>query len=79
MELPNLEEREKIFQYYLKTVKYDPSVDISRLARLTVSNSPADIYNLVREAALIAVRNRKEAISMKEITEAYDRVEMGQA
>ncbi len=77
VELPNLEEREKIFQYYLKTVKYDPSVDISRLARLTVSNSPADIYNLVREAALIAVRNRKEAISMKEITEAYDRVEMG--
>jgi cell division protease FtsH len=48
-----------------------------RLAKLTVGNSPADISNLIREAALIAVRNRKEAISMKEISEAYDRVEMG--
>ena len=77
VELPNIEEREKLFQYYLKTVKYDSSIDILRLARLTVSNSPADISNLVREAALIAVRNRKDVISMKEITEAYDRVEMG--
>jgi len=74
---PNLEEREKLFAYYLKDVKYDASIDLSRLARLTVGNSPADIANLIREAALIAVRNRKEAISMKEISEAYDRVEMG--
>ncbi len=77
VELPNLDEREKLFEYYLKTVKYDQTVDMKRLARLTVGNSPADVSNLVREAALIAVRNRKEAISMKEITEAYDRVEMG--
>ena len=77
VELPNIEERDKLFQYYLKSVKYDSSIDTQRLARLTVSNSPADISNLVREAALIAVRNRKEVISMKEITEAYDRVEMG--
>ncbi len=77
VELPNLEEREKLFEYYLKDVKYDNSIDRQRLARLTVGNSPADISNLVREAALIAVRNRKEAISMKEISEAYDRVEMG--
>jgi cell division protease FtsH len=74
---PNLEEREKLFEYYLKEVKYDNSIDRARLARLTVGNSPADISNLIREAALIAVRNRKEVISMKEISEAYDRVEMG--
>jgi len=74
---PNLEEREKLFEYYLKEVKYDTTIDRLRLARLTVGNSPADISNLIREAALIAVRNRKEAISMREISEAYDRVEMG--
>jgi len=77
VDLPNLEERQKLFEYYLKEVKYDDTIDVGRLARLTVGNSPADISNLVREAALIAVRNRKEAISMKEISEAYDRVEMG--
>jgi len=77
VDLPNLEEREKLFAYYLKGVKYDSSIDLKRLSRMTVSNSPADIANLIREAALIAVRNKKEIISMKEISEAYDRVEMG--
>ncbi|MBU0503770.1 MAG: AAA family ATPase [Candidatus Omnitrophota bacterium] len=74
---PNLEDREKLFEYYMKEVKCDDTVDRQRMARLTVGNSPADISNLIREAALIAVRNRKELISMKEISEAYDRVEMG--
>jgi len=77
IEYPNSEEREKLFQYYLKEVKYDPSIDVKRLSRLTIGNSPADIANLVREAALITVRNRKQTISMKEISEAHDRVEMG--
>jgi len=77
VDFPNLEEREKLFEYYLKEVKYDPTIDRKRLARLTVGNSPADIASLVRESALIAVRNRKDIISMKEISEAYDRIEMG--
>lgn len=77
VDLPNLEEREKLFEYYLKDVKYDATLDRLRLARLTVGNSPADISNLIREAALITVRNKKDTISMKEISEAYDRVEMG--
>ena len=74
---PNLEEREQLFGYYLKDVKADSSLDKKRLSRLSVGNSPADIANLVHEAALIAVRNKKQEISMKEISEAYDRVEMG--
>jgi cell division protease FtsH len=77
VDLPNLEEREKLFQYYLKEVKYDPNLNISRLSRMSVYKTPADIANLVREAALIAVRNKKELITMKEITEAMERVEMG--
>ena len=77
VDLPNLIEREKLFEYYLKDVKYDASLDCKRLSRLVVGNSPADISNLIREAALIAVRNKKQEISIKEISEAYDRVEMG--
>jgi cell division protease FtsH len=77
VDLPNLEEREKLLNYYLKEVKYDPSLAIPRLARMTVGHTPADIANLVREAALIAVRNKKESITLKEITEALDRIEMG--
>jgi cell division protease FtsH len=77
VDLPNLEEREKLFHYYLKDVKYDSSIDTPRLARMCVQKTPADIANLVRESALIAVRNKKESIGMKEISEAMDRVEMG--
>lgn len=75
---PNLEDREKLFVYYLKQVQYDSNdVKIDRLARITVGNTPADISNLVREAALIAVRNRKTLISMKEIDEARERIALG--
>ncbi|MGE5309208.1 MAG: AAA family ATPase, partial [Deltaproteobacteria bacterium] len=75
---PNLEDRQKLFGYYLKEVKYDAdSVKIDRLARISVGSSPADISNMVREAALIAVRNKKAEISMKEIDEARERIALG--
>jgi cell division protease FtsH len=77
VQLPNLKDRAALVTYYLKNTKYDSSVDIQRLARLTVGNSPAEIAHMVREATLIAVRNRRELISSKDISEAYDRVELG--
>jgi cell division protease FtsH len=75
---PNLEDREKLFAYYLKNVKYDEnSVKMDRLARITVGNSPADIANIVREAALIAVRNKRPLITMKDIDDARERIALG--
>lgn len=75
---PSLEDRQKLFAYYLKNVKYDSdSVQIDKLARITVGYSPADIYNIIREAALIAVRHKKPLISMKEIDDARERIALG--
>ncbi len=75
---PNLEDRQKLFEYYLKEVKYDPaSVKIDRLAKISVGASPADIANMVREAALITVRNKKDLITMKEIDDARERIALG--
>lgn len=75
---PNLEDRQKLFAYYLKKVKYNADdVKIDRLGRITVGQSPADIANIVREAALITVRNNNLAISMKEIDEARERIALG--
>lgn len=74
---PNLEEREKIFDYYLDKIKYDSSVDIARLARKAVGKTPAEIENIVKEAALIAARQNREAVSMKDITAAIERIEIG--
>ncbi len=75
---PNLDDREKLFAYYLKKVQYNAEdIKLDRLARITVGQSPADISNMVREAALIAVRNKKSVISMKEIDEARERIALG--
>jgi len=75
--LPGLEDREKLFSYYLKKIKYDPSLNIPRLARRAVQKSPADIANLVRESALLAVRHSRPHVTIKEINEAMDRIELG--
>lgn len=75
---PNLPEREDLFKYYLAKIKYNEiSVDIGRLARRTVYKSPADIENIVKEATLIATRNKKEAVDMDDLSEAMDRIDLG--
>ncbi|MGD0336968.1 MAG: AAA family ATPase [Candidatus Omnitrophota bacterium] len=75
---PSLEDRVKLFDYYLKKVKYDQNnVKIDRLARITVGNTPADVANIVREAALIAVRNKNPLITMKDIDDARERIALG--
>lgn len=76
---PNLAEREKLFAYYLEKVSYDRSLDIGRLARKAVGSSPADIENIVKEAALISVRNSAERVTMKDLSAAIERVELGVA
>lgn len=74
---PGLEGREAIFHLYLKKVKHEASIDVARLARKAVGKSPAEIENIIKEAALIATRNGKDIITNKELAEAIERVELG--
>jgi cell division protease FtsH len=74
---PTLKEREKLFEFYLKKVKYAPSVKIDRLARKAVYKSPADIENIIQEAALIAARKKKELIDIDDLSESMDRIDLG--
>jgi len=74
---PNLQEREKVFEYYLKKVKYDHDIDIGRLSRQAVHKSPAEIENMIKEAALIATRKKKDTVGHKELSEAMERIDMG--
>jgi cell division protease FtsH len=75
---PGLDDREKLFRFYLGKVKADPTVDTGRLARRSVWKSPADIQNIVQEGALIATRNKHETVTFKDLSEAFERVDMGQ-
>ena len=74
---PGLEGREALFRYYLSKVKHEASIDVARLARKAVGKTPAEIENIVKESALIATRNGKEVIGLKEISEAIERIELG--
>ncbi|NQT22108.1 MAG: AAA family ATPase [Candidatus Omnitrophica bacterium] len=74
---PGLDDRKKIFSYYLSKVKTDEDIDVGRLARRAVYKTPADIMNIVMEAALIATRNGKIKIGMKEMSESFERIELG--
>ncbi len=74
---PSQEDREKLFKFYLSKVKANPSLDLGRLARRAVGKTPADIANIVKEAALIATRHKKPMIDLKEISEAFERVDLG--
>ena len=74
---PGLEDREKLYRFYLNKIKTEPSVDVARLARRSVWKSAADIENIVKEGALIATRNKHELVSLKDLSDALDRVELG--
>ncbi len=74
---PGLDDREKLYQFYLAKVKADPAIDVARLARRSVWKSPADIENIVKESALIATRNQRQIITSKDLSEALERIELG--
>ncbi len=74
---PGLPDREKLYRYYLDKVKVDSAIDVARLARRSVWKSAADIENIVKEAALIAARNKHELIVFKDLSEALERIELG--
>ena len=75
--LPTLEEREDIFKYYLNKVKAGTDIDIRKLASYAKFKSPAEIENIVKEAALISTRNKKSFIDMEDLSLAMDRVNLG--
>ncbi len=77
--LPDVKGREEILAVHARNKVFAPSVKLSNIAKRTVGFSGADLENLLNEAALLAVRRNKEAITMEEIDEASDRVLMGPA
>lgn len=77
--LPDANEREAILKVHAKNKILDKSVNLANLSLRTPGFSGADLENLLNEAALLAVRRNKNAITMDEIDEATDRVLLGPA
>jgi cell division protease FtsH len=75
--LPNLQERIDLFKYYLTKVKTDDSVNPDLLGRKTLWFSPSDIDSMIREAGLICLRDKRDCITFKDLSAAYDRIAYG--
>jgi len=74
---PDVRGREEILRVHAKRTPLSPDVDLDVLARGTPGFSGADLENLVNEAALLAARQDKDAITMADFELAKDKVYMG--
>ena len=75
--LPNLKERAAILQIHAKGKRMGENVDLDAVARGTPGFSGADLANLANEAAIVAVRDGRDAVSMDDFWQARDRVLLG--
>ena len=74
VELPDLKEREEIFNVHLRNLKLASDFDLEFLAKHTPGFSGADIANVCNEAALTAARHDKEAVDKQDFLDAVDRI-----
>ena len=75
--MPDIKAREEIFRLYTKNKPLDDDVSPEILAKRTPGFSPADIENLINEAALLTARRNGTKIRMDEIEEATTKVMAG--
>ena len=74
---PDLKGREEILKVHAKNKPLGPDVDLKSIAHGTIGFVGADLENLLNEAALLAAKRNKKAITMVEIDEATIKVEVG--
>ncbi len=74
---PDVRGREDILNVHIQKIRVDTSVDLREIARITSGFVGADLANLVNEAAILAARAGKKAVSMEEFTEGVERVTAG--
>ena len=74
---PDIRGREDILKVHAKGKPLGPDVDLGSIAGATVGFTGADLENLLNEAALLAARRKKKAITMAEIEEATMKVLVG--
>ena len=74
VELPDLNEREAIFNVHLKPIKVSAEIKVDFLAKQTPGFSGADIANVCNEAALIAARKDKKQVEKQDFLDAVDRI-----
>ena len=76
---PDVKGREEILKVHSRTKKLDGSVDLKVVARSTSGFTGADLSNLLNEAAILAARENRPALSMEDLNEAMMKILAGPA
>ncbi|PCJ92689.1 MAG: peptidase M41 [Flavobacteriaceae bacterium] len=74
VDLPDIRERKEIFEVHLRPIKTAETLDVDFLSKQTPGFSGADIANVCNEAALIAARKEKKAVTKQDFLDAVDRI-----
>ncbi|MDY5480416.1 MAG: ATP-dependent zinc metalloprotease FtsH [Peptostreptococcus porci] len=77
VELPDLLGRESILKVHSKNIKIDKNVDYNQIARATSGASGAELANIVNEAALRAVRNKRNIVLQEDLEESVETIIAG--
>ncbi len=75
--VPDVKGREEIFKVHAKNKPLSPNIDFRVLARMTSGFTGANIANLLNEAAILAARDHRSVIEMKDILEGINKVIAG--
>ncbi len=77
VDYPDYKGRLDILKVHARNKRLDDQVSLESIARRTPGFAGADLANLLNEAAILAARRRKDAITELEIDDALDRVTIG--
>lgn len=72
--LPNLKAREQIFDIHTREIEIDNNVSIRKLATMTEEKSGADIKAITTEAGMLAIRDDRDKVEMRDFEEAIEKV-----
>lgn len=77
LDLPDIKGRLEILKVHARKIKLDETVQLMDIARATPGTSGADLMNILNEAALLAARKGRSAVTREDTLEACDKVRYG--
>lgn len=73
----DIEGRRELIKLYAETKPLNEDVDLEELARMSSGMSGAELFNMINEGAILAVRNDQDDITMKNFKDAYEKITTG--
>ena len=77
VDMPDIKGREEILKVHAKNKKFAPDVDFKIIAKKTAGMAGADLANILNEGAILAARAGRTEITMADLEEASEKVQMG--